>query len=79
MSNITLALPDGLRKRMRKHTEIRWSEVARQAIEEKLRRLETLEEVERIAQKSKLTKRDVEELSSMIKREVSEDLTRKYS
>ena len=76
MGNMTLALPDELQERMRKHSEIRWSEVARKSITQKV---EVLEAMERIAKKSKLTKKDVDELSRRIKRETSEELIRKYS
>ena len=42
-----------------------WSEVARQAIKE---RIEDLEVMNKIASKSKLTKKDVQEISEKIKR-----------
>ncbi|HLF06643.1 MAG TPA: hypothetical protein VI893_05675 [Thermoplasmata archaeon] len=41
MGNITLSVPDELHVRMRKHPEIKWSEVARQAFVEKVDNLET--------------------------------------
>jgi predicted CopG family antitoxin len=63
MGNMTLAIPDDLLKRMKELKEIRWSEVARQAIE---KRVNDLEIVERIASKSKLTKKDIEEFSKKI-------------
>ena len=65
MTNMTLAIPDELRKKMEKFSEIRWSEVARQAIEQ---RVNDLEVMNKIASKSKLTKKDVEEISKKIKR-----------
>jgi hypothetical protein len=40
MGNLTLSVPDELHERMRKHPEIKWSEVARQAFEEKVEKLE---------------------------------------
>ncbi len=46
-------------------SDVRWSEIARRAIEE---RINDLEEMNKIAAKSKLTKEDVEELSKKIKR-----------
>ena len=36
MANITLAVPDELHKKMKKMSDIRWSEVARRAIERKI-------------------------------------------
>jgi len=70
MGNITLALPDDLHERMKKHSEIRWSEVVRKSIHNKV---ELLEAMESIAQKSKLTQKDVNEIASMIKKELAED------
>lgn len=64
MGNITLAVPEEVHKEMRHFSEVRWSEVARKAIIEKL---ENLHLAERLAQKSKLTKKDIEEFSSKIK------------
>jgi predicted CopG family antitoxin len=50
---------------MKALSEVRWSEVARRAIEE---RANDLEVMNRIASKSKLTKKDVKEISEKIKR-----------
>jgi hypothetical protein len=64
MTNMTLSMPDDISREMKKFSEIKWSEVARKAIIEKL---ETLKLAEKIANKSKLTKKDVEEFSRKIK------------
>jgi len=63
MVNMTLAIPDELHHKMREFSEIRWSEVARKAIEQ---RVHDLEMMNKIASKSQLTKKDVEELSKKI-------------
>lgn len=63
MVNMTLAIPDELHNKMKEFSEIRWSEVARKAIEQ---RVNDLEVMNKIASKSKLTKKDVEELSKKI-------------
>ncbi|MDF1539820.1 MAG: hypothetical protein P1Q69_13050 [Candidatus Thorarchaeota archaeon] len=39
MANMTLSLPDDIRERMKKHPEIKWSEVVRRAILEYLDKL----------------------------------------
>ncbi|MBS3066274.1 hypothetical protein J4205_00475 [Candidatus Pacearchaeota archaeon] len=65
MVNMTLAIPDELAKRMKTFSEIRWSEVARQALE---KRVNDLEIMNNIASKSKLTQKDVDEISKRIKR-----------
>ncbi len=68
MVNMTLSIPEGLQLRMKKFSEIRWSEVVRKAIEQ---RVSDLEVMDKIASKSKLTMKDVEELSKKIKRSAS--------
>jgi len=45
MTNMTLAIPEDLHEIMRKHSEIKWSEVARQAISEKARKLELMDKL----------------------------------
>ena len=56
MTNMTLAVPEDLRMIMQKHKEIKWSEVARQAMLEKARRLELMD---KLLAKSTLTEEDV--------------------
>ncbi len=68
MANITLSVPNELHESMRKFSEIRWSEIARRAIKQ---RIEELEEIEKISKKSKLTKKDVDKFSELIKRKAS--------
>jgi len=65
MANITLSLQDILLKMMRKHPEINWSEVARQAIQQKLKDLELLD---KLTAKSKMTMKDVMELDEIVKK-----------
>ena len=47
MANITLSLPEELHKKIRKHSEIRWSEIARKAIAEYIENLELMEDLPR--------------------------------
>lgn len=64
MANLTLSVPEDLYQEMKKHPEIRWSEVARQALAKKLqdlRRLDTL------LRDSELRDSDVEELGRKVK------------
>lgn len=63
MTNITLAISAELHARMKEHSEIRWSAVVRKAINQKI---EDLEIMEKIAQKSKLTEKDAKELADKI-------------
>jgi hypothetical protein len=39
MPNMTMNVPNDMHERMRKHSEIRWTEVARKAFEQKLEEL----------------------------------------
>ena len=55
MVNITLAVPKELKKEMEKRPEMNWSEIARQAIK---KRIELLNDMDRMLSKSKLTERD---------------------
>lgn len=64
MGTMTLAIPDDLLQKMRQFREIKWSEIARRSIEQRIQDLETLNH---LASKSKLTEKDVEELSKKIK------------
>ena len=61
---MTLSLPDELHLKMKRWREVRWSEIARQAIE---KRIDEFEALERIAAKSKLTSADVNQLSATLK------------
>ncbi len=64
MTNMTLAVPEDLHRTMQKHKEIKWSEVARQAIMEKARKLELMD---KLLAKSELTEEDALELGRKIK------------
>jgi predicted CopG family antitoxin len=60
---ITVNVDDDLKERMKKHPEINWSEVTRQAIQEKI---ETLEVMEELTSESELTESDVQEIADKI-------------
>lgn len=63
MVNITLAVPDELKKKLQTHEEINWSAVIRKALLEHLRDIEILES---ITKKSKLTEKDADEIAKKI-------------
>jgi len=71
MANITLSVPDDLHRRMKKFSEIKWSEVARKAIEKKIHDLEMLD---KLTSKSKLTEKDVQEISGRINKSLAKKL-----
>jgi hypothetical protein len=64
MVNVTLTVPVDLKKRMDLFPEINWSEVARQAFNQKIQELLVLRS---ITSKSKLTEADVKEIGDKIK------------
>jgi len=68
---MTLSIPEPLFERMKAMKEMRWSEIARQAFENKIRENDIEES---LLKKSKITAKDIEEISSKIKREVAQDL-----
>jgi len=76
MGNMTLSMPDEVQKKMKRFSEIKWSEVARKAIIEKL---ESLFLADKLAQKSKLTEKDVEEFSKKIKSAATQRFVRAHS
>ena len=65
---MTLSIPEDLMKKMKNFSEIRWSEIARRAIEQ---RVNDLEVMNKIANKSRLTAKDIAELSKKIKTSAS--------
>ncbi len=67
MSSLILAIPDDLKAKMKRFPEINWSEVARQAIAEKMH---TLEQMQRLLSKSALTESETVILGRQIKRRV---------
>lgn len=67
MANLTLAIPNELREKMRRFPEINWSEVARQAIVEKAK---ILEQMQRFLSRSQLTDKETVLIGRQIKRHV---------
>lgn len=63
MPTITVSVDKGLKERMERHPEINWSEVTRQAIQEKIEQLELLDE---LTADSKLTADDVEAIADKV-------------
>ena len=71
MPNITLSIPDKLHKEMKKYPEIKWSAVARRAIEE---RIDDLNFIQEKTSKSTLTKREIIDLSKKVNSAVAKKL-----
>jgi hypothetical protein len=67
MVNLTLSVSETLYKEMQAHSEIRWSDIARQSFEKKIKELHWIDEM---LKKSALTKDDAEEIGHKIKHEI---------
>lgn len=63
MANVTLFVPDDLKKRMESRRDVKWSNAVRTAIEQKL---DGFEEADRLASKSRLSEEDVRRLSEEV-------------
>jgi len=68
MTNMTLALPEELHGIMKKHQEVKWSEIARQAIWNHARKIQLMNQ---LLEKSELTEEDAERIGEKIKKEVA--------
>jgi hypothetical protein len=72
MANMTLSIPDDIHAKMRKHSEVRWSEVARKAITERIEREEKLRWMDDAFKNSKLTPADVRKLGKKVNKAMAE-------
>jgi len=68
MTNMTLAIPEELHKLMKKHSQIKWSEIARQAIWTQAKKMELMN---KILSNSRLTEEDALELGKKINKGIS--------
>ncbi|MBS3128741.1 hypothetical protein J4410_06365 [Candidatus Woesearchaeota archaeon] len=68
MTNMTLSIPEVLHKEMSVHSEIKWSDIARQAFEKKVNELHWMDKA---LQKSILTQKDADRIGHQIKAEVA--------
>lgn len=68
MVNITLAVPEDLKSELQQHKEVNWSAVIRKALQEYLQKLNI---AEAIANKSKFTEKDAEELGRLVKKGIA--------
>lgn len=71
MANITLSIPEELHDKLRIHNEIRWSELIRNILQNKIKEFELME---KLVSKSKLSFEDVSEISNKIDSSVAEKL-----
>lgn len=71
MANLTLSVSDDLYEKMKKHTELKWSDIARIAFEKKLLELEL---VEKLLKNSQLTEKDAEIIGHRVKTKIRKRL-----
>ncbi|HLC91382.1 MAG TPA: hypothetical protein VJI15_06475 [Candidatus Nanoarchaeia archaeon] len=64
---MTLSIPQELHKEIKAHSEIKWSDVARQAFQKKVQEIHWMEEV---LKNSTLTEEDAERIGHKIKSEM---------
>lgn len=76
MTNMTLSIPEKLQKRMVRHAELKWSEIARKAFEKKLIEVEM---VEKALANSELTEEDAERIGHKIKSEITKRFKERFS
>jgi hypothetical protein len=70
---MTLSISEELHKKMERHTEFKWSDIARMAFEKKLMELEL---VDKLLKKSVLTEKDAETIGHKVKGRIRERLDR---
>ncbi|MDA4111748.1 MAG: hypothetical protein OK439_04365 [Thaumarchaeota archaeon] len=63
MPNMTLAIPEELHKKMKRHTELKWSDIARQAFERKIKEIEFMD---KLLEKSDLTEKDAQRIAHSV-------------
>ena len=68
MTNMTLAVPEDLHEIMKRHNEIKWSEIARKALWDHAKKLELMD---KLLSKSKLTEEDAERIGHKIKQGIA--------
>ena len=66
--NMTVTVEDLLWEKMKKHNEIRWSSVMKEAAKEKLKALEILE---KLSKKNHFTEKEIEEFAVKLGKKVT--------
>jgi len=64
MPNMTISIPKELYSAIKKHRQVRWSEVARKAMAEYAKKLEVLD---KLLERSELTEKDAVEIGTKVK------------
>lgn len=77
MPNITISVPEELKKQLEKFPEINWSEVLRELISQKVKRLEILKKLDKMLENSEMTEEDALRLGDKVKQAMWEKLKKK--
>lgn len=72
MPTMTLAVTEDLYDIIKRHNEVKWSEIARRAMWEYAKKLELLD---KLTEKSELTESDVMEIDKSIKKSLAKHYT----
>ena len=75
MPNLTLSIPTELQKEMDKLPELNWSEIVREILSEKVKRVLLLKKLDKMLEKSELTEEDCMRMS----REAKKSMHKKFS
>lgn len=67
MVNMTLSIPEQLYREMQAHSELKWSEIARQTFE---KRIQELHWIDKVLAESKFSERDADKIGHGIKKEI---------
>ncbi len=68
MTNVCVSVPEEMKKKMDEYAIINWSEVARLAFAERLKKLQL---TDFLASESHLTEADIETIGKTVKREIA--------
>lgn len=72
MADISFSVPTEVKKIVKRHSEIKWERIAKEAVEEHAKKLKLMDN---LVANSKLTQKDVDELDHIIK----ESILKRYS
>lgn len=77
MPNITISIPEELKKQLEAFPEINWSEVLRSCISEKVKRLEILKKFDKMLENSEMTEEDALRLGRKVNQAMWEKLKKR--
>ncbi len=79
MPNVTLSIPKELKHKMDELPEINWSEVTREFLSEKVKRLALLKKLDKMLENSELTEEDCIRLSRKAKKSMHKKFLKEVS